>query len=282
VKTLSLRTIMKIYEITSRTPNEQLINEELKKLSEAISRFQPINESTTAPVSAASGFFSKSMSAVLKFLKGVSLFYLAKPFYKCYTNMQTAEENLKDDKSPDAEKRYNEELVIQVGLLVAGIASALLTMGVFKTATAFLGFIRYVPFVGPIIANIINLLSASAQVYVLSELSSVEGRNKLAKLLTGTILGNGVKGLGTGVVEAYKYIADVVNSALDEEAKTTATEKPADNSNEKPADKSAETPAAAASPSNNEPKTTDTPPEPVKKNPNALDWTKDDGQPKYW
>ena len=217
---------MKIYEITSRTPNEQLINRELINLSKAVSKITERSlyenaASDALPAAAASpGVFSRLGSAIMSLAKIATWGFILKPFWDFYQNMKTASDNLKDSKSPDAEKKYNEEVVTQVGMLVAAIAAGLLTKGIFSTVTGFLGFIRYVPFIGPIISKIIGFLSTGAQLYVLKELTSQEGRTQIANIVSGTILGEhfDVKDIGTLVIAGVNYFTKLINDAIDHDA----------------------------------------------------------------
>jgi len=269
---------MKIYEITTRTPNEQLINTQLTHLYEA---------AVAAEAAAASspGIFSKAASGFLFVMKKIGLFYLLKPFLTYYNNMKTAEENLKVDSTPEAQHRYNEIQAVQVGMLVSGLAAGFLTVGIFKTVTSFLGFLRYIPFVGPMLASTIELFSVTARTYILKELSSEEGRTKLADLLVGTIIGtnthiNGVTGIGTGVVDAFKYFSSVINKALDQENGTKPDETPpldAPAGTDKPANIAA--PDSTSTPAVNAPDTTATKAD--KKNPNEIDWTPQPGEEVY-
>lgn len=253
---------MKIYEITTRTINEQAIHRELIRLHEV-----SMPDAITAPVAAGASLLSKAKSAVLTVLKAASWFFLLEPFADFFMNMKTASDNLKADNSPEAEHRYQEEVVVQVGMLVSAIAAGLLTKGIFKTVTGFLGFVRYVPLVGPVIAGIIEMLSAGAQVYVLRELASDKGRAAIASLLTGTILGqhlNGVKAIGTGVTDAVAFFTKTVNDAIsgsETPAKETPKEKPVDTKEE--------------------PKAAETPPVKPVVDPNALDWTPQPGEEVY-
>lgn len=274
---------MKIYEITTRTPNEQLINSQLTQLYEAA-------VAATAASAAAPGIFSKAASGFMFVMRKIGLFYLLKPFLTYYNNMKTAEDNLKVDSSPEAQHRYNEIQAVQVGLLVSGVAAGFLTIGIFKSATAFLGFLKYIPFVGPMLVSTIELFSITARTYILKELSSEEGRTKLADLLVGTIVGtnthiNGVTGIGTGVVDAFKYFSNVINKAIDQENgakpdETKSIESPdtIDKTSDKPASIAA--PDTSSTPVVNAPNTA-----PAakldKKNPEEIDWTPQPGEEVY-
>lgn len=265
---------MKIYEITSRIPNEQLIHKELTRLSNTI------NEDANAPIVAAGpGFLASAGAVVMKVLSAASWFFLLKPFGEFFYNMSTIEDNLKNDKSPDAEKRYHEELIIQIGMLVAAVAAGLLTKGVFGTVTGFLKLVKYIPVVGPIIANIISMLSAAAQVYVLKELASEEGRTAIANLLTGNILGkygnlpvNGIKLIGDGVNDAIQFFSKVVNDALGQTTDKSATDKPEADKPEADKPDTAK-PEADTAPAE---KTAS-----VAKDPDDLDWTPKPGEELY-
>lgn len=265
---------MKIYEITSRTQNEQAIHRELIRLHESINEVT-MPDAITAPVAATTGLLSKLKSAVLTVLKAASWFFLLEPFAEFFLNMRTASKNLESDKSPDAEKRFQEELVIQVGMLVSAIAAGLLTKGIFRTVTGLLGFVKYIPIVGAPIGGIIEMLSAGAQVYVLKELASDKGRAAIAGLLTGTIFGqhlNGVKEIGTLVTDAVAFFTKTVNDAI------SNGEKPA-------ADPSKETPADSKTDASKAPETKaaqlDAAPVAKPKNPDELDWTPKPGEEVY-
>jgi hypothetical protein len=227
---------MKIYEITARTPNEYLIHQELRKLSEIASA------TTSKPLQ--EGFFSTAANAALKLLKAAGLFFLLKPFYTYFTNMSNANDVLKQSKnSKEAQMDYNEEHNIQMGLLISSLASALVTKIVFGSISSLLGFIRIIPGVGPVIANTINLLSAGAQTYVFQKIASEEGRIMLSKFLTfGTI--NGVKDVGALANQAVDQFSKMVQDAIaeaDSIATGEPTKKPADAAatTEKPADQAA-------------------------------------------
>lgn len=241
---------MKIYEITARTPNEYLIHQELRKLSEIAS--------DTTSNKLQEGFFSTAASAALKLLKAAGLFFLLKPFYTYFTNMSNADDQLKNAKnSKEAQMDYNEEHNIQMGLLISGLAAALLTKIVFGSMSALLGLVRIIPGVGPVIANTINLLSAGAQTYLFKEIASEDGRIMLAKFLTfGTI--NGIKDVGALANQAVDQFTKMVHDAI-ASAEGIATgepdKKPADAAiaTDKPADQT------AATATTSKPTTTDKP-----------------------
>jgi hypothetical protein len=262
---------MKIYEITSRTHNEQTIQKELIRLHESITEITA-PAVVAAPIEAGASLLSKAKSAVLSLLKLAGWFFLAEPFYNFFTNMKTASDNLKGDSSPEAQKKYQEELVIQVGMLVSAIAAGLLSRGIIRTVAGLLGFVRYIPVIGPIIAGIIEILSASAQVYVLRELASDKGRIAIANVLTGTVLGtqiNGVKAIGTGVTDAVAFFTKTVNDAISQDASVKPTD---EKSKETPAEPTKE-PEASAAPAET--------PKAKPKNPDELDWTPQPGEQVY-
>lgn len=244
---------MKIYEITARTPNEYLIHQELRKLSEIAS--------ATTSNTLNEGFFSTAASAALKVLKAAGLFFLLKPFYTYFTNMSNADEQLKNAKnSKEAQMDYNEEHNIQMGLLISSLAAALLTKIVFGSMSALLGVVRFIPGVGPVIANTINLLSAGAQTYLFKEIASEDGRIMLAKFLTfGTI--NGIKDVGALANQAVDQFTKMVHDAVASAegiANGDPDKKPADATSE-PDKKPADAAAGNNTATTDKPTTTDKP-----------------------
>jgi hypothetical protein len=244
---------MKIYEITARTPNEYLIHQELRKLSEIAS--------ATTSNTLNEGFFSTAASAALKVLKAAGLFFLLKPFYTYFTNMSNADDQLKNAKnSKEAQMDYNEEHNIQMGLLISSLAAALLTKIVFGSMSALLGVVRFIPGVGPVIANTINLLSAGAQTYLFKEIASEDGRIMLAKFLTfGTI--NGIKDVGALANQAVDQFTKMVHDAVASAegiANGEPDKKPADATSE-PDKKPADAAAGNNTATTDKPTTTDKP-----------------------
>lgn len=244
---------MKIYEITARTPNEYLIHQELRKLSEIAS--------ATTSNTLNEGFFSTAASAALKVLKAAGLFFLLKPFYTYFTNMSNADDQLKNAKnSKEAQMDYNEEHNIQMGLLISSLAAALLTKIVFGSMSALLGVVRFIPGVGPVIANTINLLSAGAQTYLFKEIASEDGRIMLAKFLTfGTI--NGIKDVGALANQAVDQFTKMVHDAVASAegiANGDPDKKPADATSE-PDKKPADAAAGNNTATTDKPTTTDKP-----------------------
>lgn len=218
---------MKIYEITSKTPNEQLINQQLIKLYEATSLAEP--------AAAVPGVLSRIGSGIgTIFSKGISLakgFFAIKPFYLYYDNMKTAEENLaKLGNTPQAKSEFEKYHDVQMGLLISSVSAGLLSAGLLATTRGLFGLLRFIPVIGPIIAGGVNLLSNAAQIWVLEKLSSEEGRTAIAKLLTFEILGkNGVTFVGHLGNEAYSYFEKLFKDALDIKSDTTTNnEKPND------------------------------------------------------
>lgn len=230
---------MKIYEVTSRVPNEQQINQELRKLYEAAAA-PPAGSVEPSP-----GIFSRAGSMIAGAIKAAGLFFLLKPFYTLYKNWSTADDNLK--KTGD-QATYNQIMDVQIGLFLTSFAAALATKAIFGTAGLFVSFIRFIPVVGPIIARLFGLLSSGIQVAILAELSSEEGRTNIAKLFTWKLINgeavNGVAAIGHLGHEGINYIADLIErqikSATGQQTDTPKTQdnadKPTNAATDKPAD----------------------------------------------
>lgn len=189
---------MKIYEITKQS--------NLTKLYEA-------------DVLPTEGIFSKLGKAFISTLRGIKwLSALVMPFAKYESNMKIIEDNLKKaGNTSEALADYENNRNMQIGLLVTEITAALLITGAFASLTGFLGLLRFVPGVGPIIANSINLLSYSAQIWIYKELSSEEGRKKIAELIVTMTHGYGnTTGLGHLADEAHTYFENLFKRAIHE------------------------------------------------------------------
>lgn len=228
---------MKINEVTNQSP---------RKIYEA---------DVTPPEP---GFFSKLGSALKSGLKLFTYYEaLWSPFATYITNMKVVEANLaKAGNTPAAIERFNTDHEMQMGQLIAGLASGLLVKTILGSVGVFGKFLTLIPGIGPIIGRSIEMLSLSAQAWVLAELQSEKARTEIAKLLviSGIHIGflninydfgqavNVTQLIGRLGVEAHDYFEDLFRRALG----LKALDKPL-TGNEQP-DPNAPPPAAPLTP----------------------------------
>lgn len=163
---------MKIYEVTNQLPSKKILAQELSKIYEADAPPDP-------------GFFSKLGSAVKTGLKIFTYYELLwKPVATYIENMKKVEANLAAaGNTPAAIRQFNIDHDTQMGLLVSGLAAGLLVKTILGSIGVFGKFIRFIPGVGAPIGNSIELLSLSAQSWILAELQSEQARTAIAQLL---------------------------------------------------------------------------------------------------
>ena len=231
---------MKIYEVTNQLPSKKILAQELSKIYE-----------TDAPPEL--GFFAKLGSAVKSGLK-IFTYYEAlwKPFATYIENMKQAEANLAAaGNTAAAVQTFNEQHDMQMGQLIAGLAAGLLVKTILGSVGVFGKFIRLIPGVGRLIGNSIELLSLSAQSWILAELQSEKARTAIAELLTISMIEFGplkimektnlTQVIGHHGNIAHAYFEDLFRRAIG----LTALEKPVGNDQ---VDPNAAPPAAPLTP----------------------------------
>ena len=159
------------------------------------------------------GLISNKAAGFMQVLKNIGLVY---PFITYYKNMSAAEDNLKSGKWD--QERFDEEKRIQIGMVTATLVTGLVGNYVLKKVESLLKVVKFLPVVGGPTAAIIGGVSNTAQVALLYELNTVEGRTILANLFTvgviegaGDIIGNQIGNLKTLAAKASEKSSDLPN-----------------------------------------------------------------------
>ena len=188
------------------------------------------------------GGLKAGATGILDGLSTAGLVFLVKPIWDYNTIMNNAEEQLNAGKI--TRENYNEMHDAYLGEAIMQITAGMVGAGVLRSIPALLGFLRYLPIIGPAIAGGIAMLSAAGSVYFLEKVSSKEGREMIAKFCTASIL----KDTGSIGTAAVDYFAKIFKEAVGMKDDGELDTKPADNATPAPTDNATPAPTDNATP----------------------------------